>query len=315
MWALVALLLIAGIVALIFAFRGSKNTADDVTVIYTNAAMTFEVQQLTLQASQPSATPTAIITITPLATVTPFPTLALPSQSAFSTSTPLAGSSAVGCDNSVYISDVTIPDNTVVTPGQALTKTWRVQNNGTCAWTATYQITFILGDAMGGKATPIGVAVSPGGTVDISVAMVAPAKAGVAAGTWKLVNDKSQQFGTPLTIVVNVSGTTGTPAKTATPTTPAPVVTPPAAASNLAATPVCNAQDISGATLNWQDNATNEDGFKIYVNGVLNGSVAANVTTYQIPASSYGNSLAVSVEAYNSAGASSRVDLTVTCPN
>jgi hypothetical protein len=231
-------------------------------------------------------------------------------------------STVVGCDNSIYVSDVTIPDKTAVTPGQSLTKTWKVQNNGTCAWTATYKIIYVAGNAMGGAATAIGQAVSPGQSVDISVAMVAPAAAGESAGTWRLSNDKSQPFGTPLTIVVNVGGTAaGTPTKTVTPggsaatsTPTATLLAPPAAASNLSASSkACDPAVTSGATLNWQDNSNNENGFNIYANGVLHGSVGANITTYLVPPASFGATLTLSVEAFNNAGSSSKVDLSV-CP-
>ncbi|MBK8781797.1 MAG: hypothetical protein IPO22_08290 [Anaerolineales bacterium] len=230
-WALVAVLGIAGVITLIFAFNGN-SPEDDVNAIYTNAALTVEAQQLTLLASQPTSTVTPFVTLTPFVTNTVFATSTLPPLSAFATNTQ-AISSTGGCDNSVYVSDVTIPDNTVVTPGQALTKTWRVQNSGTCAWTTAYKITYVAGNAMGGTATAITQAVSPGQSIDISVAMVAPTAAGDSAGTWRLVNDKSVAFGTPLTIVVKVSGgTNGTPTKTVTPGGSAATSTP-------TATPYC----------------------------------------------------------------------------
>ena len=322
-WVLVAVLGVAGVVTLILAFRGSNNPEDEVNVVYTNAALTVEAQQLTLQSSLPTATVTPFATLTPLATNTAFASATLPTLSAFATNT-LAATG--GCDNSVYISDVTIPDNTVVTPGQAMTKTWKVQNSGTCAWTATYKITFVAGNAMGGTATPIGQAVSPGQSVDISVAMIAPTAAGDSAGTWRLSNDKSVAFGTPLTIVVKVNGgTTGTPTKTVTPggavvtstntsTPTATLLAPPTAASNLSVSnKACDPAGNSGATLNWQDNSNNENGFNIYANGVLHGSVGANITTYLVPPGSFGATLTLSVEAFNNAGSSSKVDLSV-CP-
>ncbi len=214
-WALVAVLGIAGIVVLILAFRGSNNQEDDVNAIYTNAALTVEAQQLTLLASQPTATVTPFATLTPFVTNTVLASATLPPLSAFATNTQ-AASVATGCDNSVWISDVTFPDNTVVTPGQAMTKTWKVQNTGTCTWSTAYKITYVAGNAMGGTATAISQAVSPGQSIDISVAMVAPTAAGDSAGTWRLANDKSVAFGTPLTIVIKVGGTSST--STVTPT-------------------------------------------------------------------------------------------------
>src|SRR3972149_916600 len=58
-----------------------------------------------------------------------------------------------GCtDLSQYVSDVTIPDNTQMTPGQNFTKTWRLRNSGTCTWTTAYDAVFVDGNAMGGVA-------------------------------------------------------------------------------------------------------------------------------------------------------------------
>ncbi len=38
------------------------------------------------------------------------------------------------CDKAQFVSDVTIPDGTVMSPGQKFTKTWSLKNVGTCAW-------------------------------------------------------------------------------------------------------------------------------------------------------------------------------------
>ncbi len=330
-WVLVAVLGVAGIVVLILAFRGSNNPEEDVNAIYTNAALTVEAQQLTLLASQPTATVTPFATLTPFVTNTVLASATLPPLSAFATNTQ-AVSSTGGCDNSVYISDVTIPDKTVVTPGQALTKTWKVQNSGTCAWTTAYKITYVAGNAMGGTATAITQAVSPGQSVDISVAMVAPTAGGESAGTWRLTNDKAQPFGTALTIVVTVSGgTTGTPTKTVTPggsaatstiTMTASPVTAPAAVTNIdgVANKVCTLQAdgvtyTSGGTISWVD-TSNETGYYVYVNGGAPVVVAANTTSYPIPSLSLasGAKIIIGVEAYNSGGKSARVDVEVTCP-
>lgn len=249
LWSGVALLIIAGVVTLFIAANGKKDASTEVNVSYTNAAMTLAAQEQTLQAGALSATPTSTLA-SPTVTFTPLPSPTLQQVSGLATSTTSAGSSAVGCDNSVYISDVTIPDGTTVNPGQSFTKTWRVSNTGTCAWTATYQIVFLTGDSMGGKATAIGKAVNPGGTLDVSVAMVSPATVGNISGTWRLSNDKGTPFGTLLTVVIKSGATTGTVSvtptgATATPTkTSAPVAATatdtvaPAATSTNTFTPV-----------------------------------------------------------------------------
>ncbi len=329
MWALVALLGIAGVITLIFAFRGD-TPEEDVNAIYTNAALTVEAQQLTLLASQPTATVTPFVTLTPLSTNTAFATITPPPLSAFATNTQ-AISNTGGCDNSVYVSDVTIPDKTVVTPGQALTKTWKVQNSGTCAWTATYKISFVAGNAMGGTATAIGQAVGPGQSVDVSVAMVAPAAAGEAAGTWRLANDKSVVFGTNLTIVVNVGGggATGTPAKTVTPGGPSATATTattattgviPIAANNPTTNITCG--DVGGGkythtgTLNWQDKSDNESGFHIYINGTLAFTTSSNIVSYTVPSGPYDANAVTTfgVEAFTDTGKAAIAIVPKICP-
>ncbi len=325
-WALVAILGVAGVVALILAFRGSNSPEEDVNAIYTNAALTVESQQLTLQAGLPSATVTPFVTLTPFATNTALASATLP-QLSFATNT----QSAViptGCDNSVWVSDVTFPDNTVVTPGQAMTKTWKVQNNGTCAWTATYKIAYVAGNAMGGAATAIGQAVGPGQSVDISVAMVAPTAAGDAAGTWKLMNDKSQFFGTQLTIVVKVggTGTTGTPAKTVTPGGPTVTATGgviPTAANNPDIILTCTLGGTGGiqyehaGTLTWEDKSNNESGFHIYINGILVSTTSSNIVSYSVPAGTFYDANVVTtfgVEAFTDTGKATIANVAKKCP-
>ena len=163
LWSGVAVLVIAGIAVLFTAFSGSQDPVDDVNAIYTNAAATVAAQQQTLQAGTFVTTPTPTIgsptAVTP--TLLPSSTQQL-TPVVLPTIKPPVGTVVTGCDNSVYISDVTIPDGTVIPAGQSFTKTWKVSNKGSCAWTATYQLVFIGGDSLGGKATAIGTAVSPG---------------------------------------------------------------------------------------------------------------------------------------------------------
>src|SRR5574341_1656102 len=120
------LAILAGIITL-FAWGSSSNRAEptvSVEAIYTAAYQTFTAQQATQQALlPPTGTPTATL----------FPTLPMPTQpfllppTAFSS--PTAGV-VQGCDKSVFVSDVTIPDGTVMSPGQKFTKTWLMQNAG-----------------------------------------------------------------------------------------------------------------------------------------------------------------------------------------
>lgn len=294
LWVLVGLLVLSGIIALVSAFSGGGSGEDEVNAVYTNAAATLEAQQLTLEASAPSATPTVVtstptITVTPFASPTLFPTIA--SSGGTTGGTGGTGSTAVGCSNSQFVSDVTIPDDTAMTPGQTFTKTWKLQNTGTCAWTTAYKVSFVSGNAMGGAATPLTVAVQPGQSGDISVSMTAPATAGDAIGYWILTNDSGQNFGTSFYVKIKVgaaASTTGTATATATTAASAPT-----AASDAAITLSCTPGGTGGTqkehagTLTWTDNSTNETGFNIYINSVFAATVAPNTTSFGVPAGAF----------------------------
>jgi hypothetical protein len=254
LWAGVAVLVVAGIVTLVLAFGGSKDSAvEDVSIIYTNAAETIAAQQQTLQAG--IKTPTPQPTLPPLSTpltLLPAPTLQLQTPAVLPTIKPATGGvtsgNAVGCDNAVYLSDVTIPDGTVIAAGQNFTKTWKVSNIGSCTWTATYQLTFVSGDSLGGKSTAIGKTVKPGESAEISVVLTSTFTTGTITGTWRLANDKAQTFGDSLTVVIKNGSATGTvtPTPTKTPTgsvsgtstpTPTPTTTGSAPTATFTPTP------------------------------------------------------------------------------
>jgi len=93
-------------------------------------------------------------------------------------------------DSAMFISDVTIPDNTVFTPNTPFTKTWRVKNTGTCTWDGNYLVAYISGSTMsqqpGYWIVPQGQIVSPGQTLDVSVGMTSPVENGNYASYWGL---------------------------------------------------------------------------------------------------------------------------------
>lgn len=131
--------------------------------------------------------------------------------------------------------DVTIPDDTLMQPGQAFTKIWRLVNVGTCTWTKDYALTYFSGEQMGAPASvPLRGDVRPGETVDIAADMVAPKSAGKYQGNWKLRNAANVLFGigpsggSPFWVrIVVIETVTQSP----TPPTPTasvtPTVTPP----------------------------------------------------------------------------------------
>ena len=163
------------------------------------------------QADQPatddvSVTVQAIVTQTVYAmtqnapTVTPVPATvtAVPAtNTSVPTNTPLPTATAVSyCDWVTFVKDVTIPDGTKFLAGETFTKTWRLQNRGTCTWTPDYMLVFSGGDAMGSTtAVRLPGNVYPGQTVDVSVTLSAPVKRGQYVGYWMLRNPAGTLFG------------------------------------------------------------------------------------------------------------------------
>lgn len=208
----------------------------DVNAIGT-AAVETAMGQLSAQFTQtalaaPSATSMSTNTALPLATFppvtagvgSPAATSGLPTVSFNSTATtPLAGFTPLAspaapagptvslgdaCNNSVYIADVTVPDNTEMKPGNDFVKTWRVQNTGTCTWDEGYKLAFIGGD---NKLDPYTFEfkdskdfVAGGATADLSVNLTAPLTEGSYTATWRMQSDNGSYFGTPLTVVIVV---------------------------------------------------------------------------------------------------------------
>lgn len=180
-------------------------------------------------------------TPTPVGTVTPTPTQ--PPVSA--------------CDKAQFIADVTIPDGTLMNPGQVFDKTWRLKNIGTCTWTTAYKLVFVSGEQMGGPTEAnLPTNVPPGSTVDLTVRLTAPSVGGTYRGYWQFKNANGVLFGIgtpavkPWWVEIRVAGPTPTPGPTQTPTPTQTLGPTPTPASDTAydfVAHVCDAQWVSAA--------------------------------------------------------------------
>ena len=180
------------------------QVALDATVSARLTQIAFDalVAQMTQQAL---VSPTPVVTNTPLPTATPYipPATAIP---------PTATAIPIPCYRASFIEDVTVKDGTSFIAGTAFTKTWRIKNTGTCAWTKDFKIYFHSGNALGAAASvAFPAAVNPGGTVDLSVAMTAPSSTGDFTGNWMLKAANGTIFGVgaggnaALTVVIKVT--------------------------------------------------------------------------------------------------------------
>jgi hypothetical protein len=100
------------------------------------------------------------------------------------------------CDQAQLLADVTVPDGTRFAPGQSFTKTWRLKNIGSCAWTTAYQLVFDSGELMGGPTfAAFPQSVQPGQVIDLSIHLTAPSVPGSYRGYWRFRNANGALFG------------------------------------------------------------------------------------------------------------------------
>jgi len=152
---------------------------------FTAAALTVAAQltQSALTLNAPTVTSIAPPLTTPPTNTTTAPTIAPPPT----ISPTLSPTATQICDKAQFIKDITIPDGTVKAPGEAFEKIWQLKNIGACSWTG-YSLVFDDGNPMSGPASSAIGNTPPGGTVDISVNLVAPATTGVHRGYWRIRN-------------------------------------------------------------------------------------------------------------------------------
>jgi hypothetical protein len=176
--------------------------------IYTQVAQALTSAVTPTKEILPTATATMTATATLTPTQTPLTTPTLTAQpKTYATPMPfltnVSGYSA--CDNSNYISDITIKDGTVLMPGEPFKKIWRLENNGTCAWRPDYTLIFVSGYSMEGETTTINQYVAPGETAKIRVSLIAPDVDGTYTGYWILTNRESAVFGETIYVQIVVS--------------------------------------------------------------------------------------------------------------
>lgn len=162
-------------VALFLASCNLPSGQSSGDTISTTAAQTVEASL----SVTPNVTPSFTSTIGP--TFTPFPTLAL------STNTPAATATS-NCNVAQFITDVTIPDGTILAPNANFTKKWRLKNVGSCAWNG-FTLAFDSGDDMNGPASKPVAAVNPGQEIDLELNLTAPATVGNYRGYWRLITN------------------------------------------------------------------------------------------------------------------------------
>lgn len=191
----------------------STPTNNPVSAAGTSAAQTA-VFQLTQSLVAPTQAPLATSTIQP--SNTPLPPTLVPTLT------------QVPCNRAEFVSDINYPDNSSVVAGTSFTKTWRLQNTGSCSWTSGYSVVFVQGDRMGAPdSAPVTSGTVPSGAqVDVSVPLVAPSVPGTYKGDYMLRSPDGARFGigpagaSVFWVEIIVPAPTSTPTPTLTPTLP-----------------------------------------------------------------------------------------------
>jgi len=137
--------------------------------------------------------PTAYPTQTPYPTYTPIPTSSVTYSYSYNYSYAIGTPSS--CLRAKFISE-NVPDNTVFSAGENFTKSWTLENTGSCTWTTNFKLAFTSGSRMGGNSTTnLTANVSPGGRVTVSTNLTAPSTAGTYRGDWCIQSDSGSKFG------------------------------------------------------------------------------------------------------------------------
>ena len=123
---------------------------------------------------------------------------------------PPAATAVLGdaCNNAIYIADLTIPDGTVLRPGEDFKKVWQIRNTGSCTWDEGYALVFIGGDQ---AIDPVNYEIKikadfiePGEDADFDIPLTAPLAEGSYQGSWRMRNDQGVFFGETVTVVFEV---------------------------------------------------------------------------------------------------------------
>ena len=157
----------------------------------------------TLQGGLPLAgTNTPLITNTPLGTAAGTPGLTTPLG-------PRGTATQQACDNFLLLQDVTIPDGSIMNPGENFDKVWEVQNLGPCTWNTGYHLVWAYGDWYGVEPVALYYDVLVGDTIQLYVNLNAPTAPGNYFAAFVLQNDRGTNFGifSPLTIYITIEAT------------------------------------------------------------------------------------------------------------
>lgn len=142
--------------------------------------------------------PTPDVYVPPTLAATPPPASLPPAAGTAPTPTP-------SCTNYLqFLTDLTIPDGTSVSPGAELDKRWQVKNTGTCNWEVGYTLRLIAGPEMGAPPVHPLYPARAGAEAVIRILYTAPAASGIYRSAWQAHTPDGAPFGEPIFIEIVV---------------------------------------------------------------------------------------------------------------
>jgi len=134
------------------------------------------------------------------------PTLA-PTNSPIPPRIPSATSVSSTCkDYLSFVEDVTIPDGTIVSPGEILVKRWRIENTGECNWAAGYFLQLISGPDLGAPPNQALYPARRDAEIVLQISFTTPEEPGHYTSMWQAYNPQGMPFGEAFYIEVVVEG-------------------------------------------------------------------------------------------------------------
>lgn len=138
----------------------------------------------------PFSAPT--VAVTPTLPASPIPTGAAPSPTPACT------------DNLTFVADLTVPDGTIISPGETIDKRWQVVNSGTCNWDKRYTLVLVTGAEMGAGSPQALFPALAGADAQVRILFTAPVETGIYRSAWQAVSPAGQAFGDPIFIEISV---------------------------------------------------------------------------------------------------------------
>jgi hypothetical protein len=118
---------------------------------------------------------------------------------------PAANTQNLDCTNNLkFISDITIPDGTEASIGQAMEKKWEVENNGTCNWINGYTLRLVAGGSLGANPQQALYPALAGSRANLQINFLAPTAPGSYKSAWQAYGLDDKPFGEVIYIQIEV---------------------------------------------------------------------------------------------------------------